>query len=475
MTKQRKPAFLARRHRREQRRGGSYYDPLLDLLVTSSRPGDTAILHEWIHFLDHVATSYGCLIDQLVEASARGWGQLLEASRETGVRIPVPLDAVLRDGLPEGPIGGSEQDRTVMTERFSVTAVTYDLLMGLLDAMEGRRVIMDTDSPAVAGLAVIERMFEGAGALPASTQELAGLPVWQRPEQLYPEVAWGLDASTKGSVGIGMLSLVEGRAMLYESALVEDDLKHFGAALKDDKPEYVAALDVTCQRVADLGKHAESFGFPTFLALSDLALMTPAAPAFKCFREARLWREVHPGYRLFDLLEILPKIGHYDGEEDPFEYQARFCRELGWPDPRDVLEHGARLEGDDYRTARRRDAFARKLASPELFGVGRLSEDPDALRELFEAFEPHTCRWEGETLVATNELDRNSFREFAERLGYSYLFDLGGRIMESKKPLSERVDWIEAFDERFELGEEGPLRDFFDQVYIKGAEFQLSS
>ncbi len=467
-----RPNFQSRRRRREQRSGSSYYDPLLDLLVTTDDPASTAIMHEWIHFLDHISTSYGCLLDQIVNVTARGWGELLNEARTNRAYIPVPFDRLLLGGFNLEEFGAREEHQQSTFDRVIAGAITHDLLAGLVDAMQGNDPEMLTGAPAVSGLAALERMMEVGEALPASADALEGLPTWQRPEHLVPQVSWGREVADQRT-GIGARALLEGRAMIVESALVNSSKQHFMRALEVGSPEYVVAIDIAAQEVAALGKHAESFGFSTFLALSDLALMTPAAPAFSRLRTERLWTQVHPGYRFVDLLDLIPKVGHYDRQEDPFEYQAKFCRLLKWPDPREVLEHGAQLEGDDYRTVRRREAFQLKLDSPELFFVGRMPEDTNALVTLLSEFQPNTCiQLDATTLRATNEIDQNNVEEFILRLGYAYLFDLGERLMQCDDPLGVAVDWIEAYEDRFDLGNERSLRRFFDGNYTAGVEFR---
>lgn len=464
---------LRRRHRRywALHAGSSFYDPLLDLLVVPGGEGGTEVFHEWIHLLDHVSTSYGCMIDELVLCSARGWGQILEQARESGISIPVPLSGILTDDFHFQPYGDKADDLGSV-EQLQLAALSEDLFMGLLEAMDGLEPDVCTEAPIVGGLALLERMSEGNQSFPTSTEELQSLPVWEVPEALYPDVVWR-EETAEMAVGIGAVALMEGRAMLFESALVDDDLAHFGEAFKQKKPEYIAALLVACERVADLGEHAESYGYPTFLALSDLALMTPAAPSFAGVRAERLWRDVHPGYRFMQLMDLIPEAGHYDKETDPYDYQSRFCELLGWPDPREVLEHGARLGGDDHRTARRRKAFELKLTNPEIFGVGRMPEDADAFTAVLDLFEPQVCIWEGDELaVVIDDDDKDGALALAERVGYAYLFDFGGRIMDTHDPMGEEVDWVTALGQRFDLGAQGTLRDFYDGIYAKSVSFR---
>lgn len=437
--------YQRRRLRRLKKLGeNSLFDPFLDLMITSSGGSDN--LHEVVHYLDHAGTSYGYLLDQIFAVCARGWGQLIHFAKEREASIPYPLYRILieTDSGHLDILSGRIEDSLIYARRIASAATCYDLLCGLAEAMQGSKSQMDIDVSAMAGLGLLERLSMLDLSFPKSFEELEDLPVWKGPEQLVPIAAIDMD-NIEYSSPLGSRALFESRAMIIESALKEENnTTFFTQAFELSKQEYIAGMILVGDKFS--GSDYEHLGFSTYLALSDLALMTPAAPAFADLRKYREWEDIHPGYRYQKLLTFLDEIGPYHPENDPFEYQAQFCHMAGWPTTLEILAKGCHLPGNDRRTNRFRTMCKLKLDYPECFFVGRMPEDGDTLSQIIQYVDPiQLTRGEDEGTTPVYPREDVDQVDFLAQLGEGFLYELGECLMESEQPLEEAGTWLESF------------------------------
>jgi len=185
----------------------------------------------------------------------------------------------------------------------------------------------------------------------------------------------------------------------------------------------------------------------TFYAICDLALFMPAGWLYGRLRTDNMgWYDVHPGGRFITALNQAVQLGWVeDLERDMLPYQEWLCDLLRWPSPKQFLNLGATLKGDDDDDRSRRHAAACQI---------RLKEHSSFI-------------------VLGKEFEKTSKEDAAERtpLGIQHFFDrhrpmlympkLGELAVRNsgksaREPLSQLLDWfLYRFNRR--VMEEGPF------------------
>ena len=468
------PSRATRRRQRQLQalRTPSTYCPQVDVLVASRGGADH--FHEWVHCLDHGATGYGHVVNWVTVAFAHGWGRLFADFRAEGWAVPCPLECMFdadTAALAVAASGCDEAHAVRVGERLAAAAFSHDVLSGLLEVFDGIEPLAGQDQvTAASGLGLLERFCERDATLAESADLLEALPVWEVPEAASPRVRWAMDDSDVSYPELGARALMEGRAMMVEGALHADPNSGPRSAIAGERLEYVLAPMLVADRLGQLGDVGEGVLFTTFMALSDLALMTPLASPYAALRTDRRYRDVHPGYRFVALLELLPELGPFDDGLDPFTYQRAFSERLGWPDAREMLALGAAIDSPRRRFARHRMCCERKLARPELFLLGGPPGDLEAFAQLLQAMAPLECVAESDGRV-TPVLADDDAQAVIEQVAESYLFDLGEALMCDPAPLAAAFGWMAPFERGVRVSDGTGLRELLQAMLVRDLAF----
>ncbi len=141
------------------------------------------------------------------------------------------------------------------------------------------------------------------------------------------------------STELTTLSILEAHATLLELEMLrllkvgEEVQRAWEAIRLSDR--YTAAMDYVRVYLP-----FEPNQLTTAMAL-DLALMTPIDPLYhRLWQDEQLWENVHPGWRLKQILEQVAILGPLNRVEDCRDYGCEVCAKLGWPSPTDIASIG---------------------------------------------------------------------------------------------------------------------------------------
>jgi hypothetical protein len=432
------------------------------------------MLHEMIHFLDHVATPYGLFLDHLTALTTHLYRKLVALFNRPGAPpLAVPL-AVHAQKTGEAWREFERRLRAAAAPGFAIgECVDQLVLVRILWAGVVRleRALEGEDLPTVdqvpAGylanvLQLIERLAETAFVPPG---DVLGLPYdppvdWRAPMIPAPRVSWHGAGHRLGGIG-----LLESRAFFAQRGAFDpaapppDPLLDIRAA---GDLKYFVSMGLLADAALALGATASEM-FETYILLSELALFTPIGPVYSRFRTAPSWEEVHPGWRFTRLLGELPRIGPYRRGQglDGLAYQGRFTSALGWPAKQEMLAAGAALRPATYRERRHRAACALKLRSPELFSVFAIdrAEPTAAEDEFFEEFLPFWVDPVAGRGVAPSSLGKDVAME---RLGIAYMQSLGWwYLMAAGSDEPDHLDPRFPYERLLKWPGSGSLAEFF--------------
>jgi hypothetical protein len=365
----------------------SYYNHKTDFQYITDI--ETFFLHENAHFLDHIGTSYGHFLDRLSYFSSNICRHMLSLFKADGAPpLPVPFRNWITDiGRLENLLREKSRNTNsleVCLDYICVLGAVWPSLIHLERTLEGECLesvlSMDPAYP-IAGFRCIEALDgQGSLLLPDSINELTRLQLsedWSAPESGVPIVkAWGRNNP------IGAISILESRAFIYDLGVEENKSgrqKLLSVVESSNSYEYLNAWLLimndclrclgTDMKASDMNELDIKEALDTFLVLSDLALSPPVCWPYARLRTKNSWSDLHPGWRLCRLAEMIGRIGIFkrSQEMDIFDFQDQYCRALNWPSQREILSVGSHTEFHDFRGKRHSRACNLKLKYPRFF------------------------------------------------------------------------------------------------------------
>lgn len=367
---------------RSHSEGGSFshYGPTIHAPRGADSTAANITAHELNHYWLHSSTPYGAVLDELAELAGRETIQYCAGLYNDGQPIPMPAVEVAR----------AFKERRISSERF-----------GRLRSLAGRHVVPWTHD------VLLENWFEGRDLRSVRSADLARLLRWlidyedrsraMRPdEELFTDppppfadyqrrfvLFWAsfLDSNerpafpTIGTREAGARPL--GAQHLFEACAQQ--VERVDETFWNRAPRSVLDLywGLFASFVANYPGTADSAdGFrsvvSTFMVVADLALFIPVGRVYGRLREDSMrWEDLHPGWRLQQLLNVLTPGDWLEGVDDQApRLQSRLSIALGWPQPDQFLALGARLAPATHDLARHAAACRMRLEEGDRLIVG---------------------------------------------------------------------------------------------------------
>lgn len=318
-------------------------------------------LHEMSHFLVHVSTPYGWLLEECARAERHSVMSycLDHYNRSPNNPIFVPLYDVAR--LVEQRCPQLEH----LLDLCDKYVKPWSHVMFLQNVLEGEgfsEVASATHNTAGRSLDIVE-------------EYLANLsdsfhPLRFSPKAFpLPNIPATPDATFPGEpeIRLGAKHIFEGIAtQLESSSLLVQDLQ------KGTRLPYWALWLLTVMRMGkDRVRSPEEYERlrNTFFALCDLALFVPAGNLYGQLRTEEItWYDIHPAFRFITALNQATKLEWIDNlEKDMLPYQEWVSELVHWPAPIQFLKLGSALKGDNPSLRRHAEACRIRLENPSAF------------------------------------------------------------------------------------------------------------
>jgi len=351
------------------------YNYKTDVLHLSARTSHS-LLHEFVHFHDHIATPYGYFLDTISDIQNGSYRALLgHFNNVASPPLPLPLARFLtNDDRLDSFVrrtAGPGFDVEPCADFLIVFAVAWMNIVAMERSMEGLPLPGEIEYDVehlIGGIRTIEGLTASGGtALPADVFEVQKLPVgsgqWSGPDDAVPRLKF----ENGDRPLLGATALLESRAYFLErsSADVPDILRDL---VRRGHHEYFAPVSRLADQCLALGIKDYRAITDTFYAFADLALSPPLG-VHAPLRRSDTWSDVHPGYRFIKLVVALKDLGPFDRtrEWNPLDYEDRCAARLGWPAPSALLQRSAQLSSATYRGQRHAAACRLKLKYPRFF------------------------------------------------------------------------------------------------------------
>jgi hypothetical protein len=453
------------------------YDYKTDVLYSPDE--HPVLVHEYVHFQDHVSTPYGFFLDGLLEANNSGFARLFSLfDDDSAPSIPTPLASFLDDVDPivdhlerhakEGfDIPGCISSMVAFLQ-------TWRFFFWLEKAMEGEELGGVAEDGKILGGAItlfedldVDNRLRMPETIDELTEAAANLDKWTVGE-IQPEYTIEGDSEP---LLLGGKGLLESRAFLAERSLRREDvtIDYLNRMREEGKHEYFLPVLVLFNVLQDMGGEHVGKANTTFMVLSDLALCTPIGDPYGWLRMSNSWMDVHPGCRFHRMLSLLPEIGPFESREEmnPFEYQTLFARELGWPLPVDMLKTGAHMEPRGYRGRRHKAMCAIKLEYPRLVhpGLGYLEDPAGPMQRFQEEFRPYEVVLTDDRHV--HDVGGSDAATHAERLAEAYLRTVGrDHMQEEDVGDGPYLDSRFPYDQLLEMPDGQTVERFLREIFL---------
>lgn len=349
--------------------GGSFnhYGPVIHAGGSGAGVGNVTA-HELNHYWLHSSTPYGVVLDELGELACRQTIVYCVSLYKAGERIPIPAIDVARADR-DGALSIPSQALIRSLVRTQVVPWTHDVL--LENWFEG----MDLGSVRNADLATILRWlidYEDRSRAIRSDEELfidspPPFSDYQRrfvlswakllDGQMHP--AFPVIGSTEARP-FGGQHLFEASAQLVEHV----DEAFWAGATRSIANLYWGLFALFVKRYPSTVDSEDGFRsvVSTFMAIVDLALFTPVGRVYGRLRDDSMnWLDLHPGWRLEQILDVLQPDDWLEGDDDGRRLQSRLSMRLVWPPPDRFLELGSRLAPATHDLARHAAACRLRL------------------------------------------------------------------------------------------------------------------
>jgi hypothetical protein len=384
--------------------------------------------HEMTHWYQQIGTAYGYLQLQADDCSARWTNGFFEHFRalHPEALFPHPLESWAHSQWPRRQEAYRRHIQRGGNLETYLQSISKDPLSMVLNSMLLNRIIELCEGSQNSNELIAEFLFSQLWrGLSANIEDVA--PWIDERLHLQQVEVMNSRSSTnkKGHVAvpvvpgygpIGAWHIMEGQAHLLELAKAAT-LERQGRAASSLQ-SYIADAGTRDYRIAfeHFRKHVSTVSAsPTDLVMSfvcvcDLALATPMHMVFHEIAENLRWRDLHPGWRFFQLCEAVRELGTVGAETSSLavdayiDFAQRLCRELSWPTPIAMAEHflkqqsvriGANLAHYFFTVA-----SAQRLENPTAFALYSF-DDADRVQPLMESLPvPIITTGEGMTSIS---------------------------------------------------------------------------
>ena len=412
--------------------GFNWYDHRANAIWIGDVTAETRariVAHELSHFLIHVSTPYGWLLDEINDLQTRLVSQYCF---ETYQRQP---HRTILTPVYEVAVRLRAQDARVtslafadLCERFVRPWSFTRYLENLLEGEDLPEVAAATHRDALDALEWAERRSDVQG-WPAQPTAPPFLDAYVAQADRLPATNF-MNWHDGTRFQFGAKHVFEGAAKQLERISQLEQADFVGG----NRPDYWALWLFAVTRLG--AKQVQSQRDyerlrDTFFALCDLALFVPAGRLYGQLRtETTIWADLQPGWRFTVAIDEAAKLGWIeDLERDIFSYQDQICSVLGWPSPREFLKIGASQSIDSPEARRHAQACSIRLKTPIAF--------IDLDREMNRADPP----------IASGEVRTPVGRFFVDHFPLVYRSDSGEMIVRNmsggvNEPLHLLIVWF---------------------------------
>lgn len=447
---------------------GSYYDYERDILAISSDPGSSAHVaaHEMGHYLDHVSTPYGFLLDRINTLEIRCAFSLVSSHSRAGLPILSPsYDFAKTLKAQDTPISGRYAAYSSIEDEIRNSVGNWSNIVYIKQVFdEPSYVSTPSISGALKALSLMED-FDASDSEDDLVFDKVSLPknvsTLEEDGTLAPFIEF-----EDGKHFLGASEIFELLAVLGELNKWGDHLDNAGLDRKYSSL-YFVSMKLALDMDIDL-EDSENYNYLLKLMFlcAKLSLFTPAGACFRSLRADRnlTWADVHPGHRywraIISGLSVLSVFGRM-----PFDrLQSTICDQLNWPNVEDFfdeLEHNSMIDSNMKRFSRYLALYAENsfcLVTPEIDSIDENALRPNIRTDLFQT-SGALLRMRGMSLLLRKEDDDRG----------AFVFQLYGRAMCNDVMLRGKLDELTQVTEVDNLTYPS-AKDTFPRVFELGIQ-----
>jgi hypothetical protein len=367
-------------------KGAGSYNHRFDHLISGS---GSEVIHEYIHFFDHIGTPYGFFLDSMTCLQIESVKRLyFYFGQDDSPHLPTPMFDKIKE------LENDENSNLLQQYLIEFSGPNYDFLSchnflalyfhvwsittWLNTALETPKKIIDSSVCSyIPGMLAIFELLDEYG-IPKDINEYIALcenlEKWEWDGSIGQEVEVPTLISETPIV-TGAVDLMEARAFSIDRISMEmhqlindNQFESFMKKLvRDKKEEYYMAPIIVHEHLSKYGPIQFHESLKTFNIVADLALYSPVGKLYSEFRMENHWSEVSPAHRYVYLVGLLSEVGPHEEGRDVFEYQIELSDKAGFVSPKEFLIKGSMLKASNYREQRHQQACKFKIDVPRLF------------------------------------------------------------------------------------------------------------